>query len=106
MRLKDSNLNAAGKFDNIASQNAAEDMVHNYGIVYKPALNSNHTRKTAVDMDITWAGSLKISNASGAISTITSTPRNGQNRDLHAVAKTYGVYKLLSDPPHWSADGH
>lgn len=25
---------------------------------------------------------------------------------LHAVGATYGVYKLLSDPPHWSDDGH
>lgn len=95
-----------GKFDAIASRNAAEDMVDAYGIVYKPSLVSNHTRKTAVDMDITWQGTLKILKADGSTKTITSTPRNGMNAELHAVAKTYGVLKLISDPPHWSEDGH
>lgn len=26
--------------------------------------------------------------------------------DLYAVGATYGVQKLVSDPPHWSDDGH
>jgi hypothetical protein len=26
--------------------------------------------------------------------------------DLHALGATYGVIKLVSDPPHWSDDGH
>jgi uncharacterized Zn-binding protein involved in type VI secretion len=26
--------------------------------------------------------------------------------DLHAVGASYGVHKLVSDPPHWSDDGH
>jgi hypothetical protein len=36
---------------------------------------------------------------------ITSSPRTGQNGELHAVGQTYNVVKLVSDPPHWSADG-
>ena len=27
-------------------------------------------------------------------------------RALNAVGATYGVNKLVSDPPHWSDDGH
>ena len=26
--------------------------------------------------------------------------------DLYPVGASYGVHKLESDPPHWSADGH
>jgi len=26
--------------------------------------------------------------------------------DLHAVGASYGARKLVSDPPHWSDNGH
>jgi len=29
----------------------------------------------------------------------------GSNPVLHTVGAYYGVFKLLSDPPHWSVDG-
>jgi hypothetical protein len=49
---------------------------------------------------------LKIKNAKGDEVTITTTPRTGNdNKELHAVGATYGVHKLVSDPPHWSHDG-
>ncbi len=96
---------ANGQLDLVASRNAAESMVLAYGIAFKPALNSNHTRKLAIDMTITWSGTLKIKNASGKIVTITSSPRTGQNGDLVRVGATYKVIKLQSDPPHWSENG-
>ena len=96
---------ANGQLDLVASRNAAEDMVLAYSIAFKPALNSNHTRKLAIDMTVTWSGTLNIKNASGKIVTITSSPRTGQNGDLVRVGATYKVIKLQSDPPHWSENG-
>lgn len=53
------------------------------------------------------AGPLKIADASGKIVTINTTPRTGaDNKQLHAVGKTYGVIKLVADHPHWSDNGH
>lgn len=89
-----------------ASAAAAEQMVAGYGIVYAPALNSLHALGQAIDMDVSWSGDLTIANADGSTAVITSSPRNGQNPDLHKVGATYEVIKLLSDPPHWSLTGH
>jgi D-alanyl-D-alanine dipeptidase len=89
-----------------ASRNAAAQMVAGYGIAFKPVLVSRHTQGLAVDMTITWAGVLKIKDASGTVRSI-GAPRNGKdNGALHTVGSTYGVIKLVSDPPHWSNDGH
>jgi hypothetical protein len=94
-----------GRIDLVASRNAAEDMVEAYDIVYRPALNSNHTLRLAIDMTISWTGTLSIENARGNTVDIKSTPRSGQNGDLWKIGKSYRVLKLESDPPHWSADG-
>lgn len=85
---------------------AAADMFGGYNIVDRPARQSKHNRGTAVDMNITWSGNLIIANKDRSIITITSSPRNGNNTDLHLIGATYGVIKLVSDPPHWSDDGH
>ena len=69
-------------------------------------LDSNHLTGQAIDMDISWSGTLKIKNAKGDEVEITSAPTNGGNKDLQALGETYGVKKLASDPPHWSFDGH
>jgi hypothetical protein len=37
---------------------------------------------------------------------IASGPRDGSNPELIKVGATFGVMKLVSDPPHWSDDGH
>jgi hypothetical protein len=95
---------------NSESVQAAADMVAGYGIVAKngPSLTSRHTEGKAIDMTISWAGTLTINDASGTASTIDSTPRTGMNTDLIAVGATYGVIKatFAGDPPHWSTDGH
>lgn len=85
---------------------AAQAMVKGYGMVFAAALNSGHTTGKAVDMDITWIGSLAIQDHSGAVHTITAGPRDNSNRELQKVALSFGVHKLSSDPPHWSIDGH
>jgi hypothetical protein len=89
-----------------ASKKAAEKMVQAYGIVFKPALNSRHTEGNAIDMSIGWIGDLVIAKADGTSITVTSAPRTGDNSSLQQVGASYGVIKLVSDPPHWSTDGH
>ena len=89
-----------------ASRSAAQQMVTAYGIAFPPALNSRHTQGLAIDMTITWAGTLQIKDATGAVKNI-GAPRSGRtNAALHTVGTSYGVIKLVSDPPHWSSDGH
>jgi D-alanyl-D-alanine dipeptidase len=90
-----------------ASRIAAEQMVQAYGIVFRPALTSRHTEGRAIDMDISWQGNLSISNAGGVQTLITTAPRTGAgNAALQMVGASYGVRKLVTDPPHWSTDGH
>jgi hypothetical protein len=81
-------------------------MVSGYGIQYPAVLVSRHTQKRAVDMTISWNGTLAITDFDGAAHSIASTPRSGSNTELVAVGKSFGVIKLMSDPPHWSDDGH
>lgn len=97
---------ANGKPDLKASKKAAEEMVLAYGIAFQPALVSQHTARLAIDMTLSWSGTVVVTDAQGKKKTISSSPRNGSNTALVAVGKTYGVIKLLADPPHWSADGH
>lgn len=89
-----------------ASKAAAEAMVAGYGVVFRPALNSRHTEGRAIDLSIAWLGDLVIDKADGESITVTSAPRTGGNSSLQAVGASYGVIKLVSDPPHWSVDGH
>ncbi|MBS1991120.1 MAG: hypothetical protein JSS86_09895 [Cyanobacteria bacterium SZAS LIN-2] len=98
---------ADGSLDLNASRQAAEDMVQGYDIAFRPALSSNHTLRLAIDMTIGWSSdSINVANASGKAVPIKSNPHSGSNRDLIAVGATYKVIKLVSDPPHWSFDGH
>jgi len=95
-----------GRINYTASRQAAEDMVQVYDIAFKPALSSQHTRRLAIDITVGWEGDLVIINAQGQKITIKSEPRSGENPDLIAVGASYKVIKLVSDPPHWSVDGH
>lgn len=88
------------------SKAAAAAMVAKFGIAYPPAFPSNHSARTAVDMNVSWTGTLKIKDAAGTDVEIKTTPRTGAgNAALHTVGATYGVIKLVGDPPHWSANG-
>jgi hypothetical protein len=100
-------LDTQGNPDPAASKAAAQQMVAAYGIAFETVLVSRQTQRLAIDMDITWQGDLTIADASGTQNTITSVPRSGAgNADLHRVGASFGVTKLLTDPPHWSSDGH
>jgi hypothetical protein len=97
---------ANGRINYSASKQAAEDMVQGYDIAFKPALSSQHTRRLAIDITVGWPATLNILDAHSKKVAITSLPRSGSNADLIAVGATYQVIKLVSDPPHWSVDGH
>jgi len=90
----------------MAAKDAAELMVQGYQIAFKPVLTSRHTEALAIDMSISWTGTLVIARADARLLAITATPRTGDNTLLHAVGASYGVIKLVRDPPHWSVDGH
>ena len=81
------------------SRAAAREMASAYEIVYPPALLSRHAERSAIDMTISGVRNKKIKNASGMEVLIK------KDSDLHAAGATYGVNKLLSDPPHWSDNG-
>lgn len=81
---------------------AAAEMVQAYQIVYPAALVSNHTRRLAVDMDIGWRGTMAIVRKGGAVISVDSR----HPEQLWPVGASYGVIKLPTDKPHWSADGH
>jgi len=95
-----------GNPDPAASTAAAAQMVAAYGIVFQPALQSLHALGQAIDMDISWEGDITIANEDGSTAVISTAPASGQNPALQQVGATYGVFKLLSDPPHWSSTGH
>mgnify|MGYP001546905767 CR=1 FL=1 len=92
--------------DLAASRDAAAKMRDAYNIQYPPALASRHTQRRAIDMTIGWKGVLHTRDANGKPQIITTGPRNGSNYALIELAKTFGVTKLFTDPPHWSDDGH
>ncbi|OTA16101.1 hypothetical protein Xvie_02141 [Xenorhabdus vietnamensis] len=97
--------------NNDDSIKAAEAMVSAYGMTrlkVAPALKSRHTEGNAIDISITWTGNLEIKNKQGKSVLINSLPRDGMNKDLHNIGKSYGVIKFhggVKDRPHWSSDG-
>ena len=88
------------------AREAARGMMAGYQIKLPAALVSRHTQRRAIDMTISWTGTLKIRDFHGEMQSIATGPRNGANPKLIAVGAGFGVIKLPSDPPHWSDDGH
>jgi hypothetical protein len=94
------------------SKKGAQEMVDGFGLAVPPAstnppsTTSNHIEGKAVDMDITWMGTIKVKNKSGTDISITFMADPNSNTTLHTVGATYGVKKLATDAPHWSVDGH
>jgi hypothetical protein len=87
------------------SKQGAQEMVDLFGIAFQPSLTSRHIEGRAIDMTIDWAGTLQIRDKAGRTRAV-GAPRSGNtNTDLHAIGASYGVRKLVSDPPHWSDDG-
>lgn len=81
------------------SRAAARAMVNAYSMAHSAALQSNHTNRTAIDMNVTGMIGKTMNDANG------NAVRISSQADLHAVGASYGVHKLVSDPPHWSANG-
>ena len=78
------------------------------GVVAKPG-NSNHLTGNAMDMYISWTGTLKIKNASDEEITIEGAPTDETNEKIQEVGATYGCKngaKTLSEPWHWSPTGN
>lgn len=98
-------INWAHGGNRVAAKAAAEAMVGRYGMKHCAALKGRHIDRRAIDQSISWNGTLAIRTKSGEVRKIASQPRTGANAELHTVGKTYGVIKLVSDPPHWSDDG-
>ena len=89
-----------------ASRAAAAAMQTKYAIKFPAALVSRHTQRRAIDMAIRWSGTLSVRDFNGRLHKISDAPHSGSNAELIAVGKTFGVIKLVKDPPHWSDDGH
>ncbi|HWA24353.1 MAG TPA: hypothetical protein VG734_01670 [Lacunisphaera sp.] len=98
--------------DAVRSQRAAAEMVTGYGTggaSVAPALASRHTQRRAIDMNISWTGTLSVRTANGTVRDIASVPRDGTNAELIQVGAGYGVIhfnNVNADRPHWSNDGH
>ena len=86
------------------SKAGAQAMADLFEIAFEPSLTSRHIDGRAIDMTITWPGTLKIRDKQGKTREI-GAPRSGDNPDLQKLGAGYGVIKLLTDPPHWSDDG-
>jgi hypothetical protein len=85
---------------------AAAAMKKGYAIQFPAALTSRHTQRRAIDMTISWVGALTVHDFNGQERKITMPPRSGSNQVLVDVGRSFGVIKLMTDPPHWSDDGH
>ncbi len=89
----------------IKSKAAAKDMKELFNIAYKPSLTSRHIDGKAIDMTISWAGTLRMADGQGRPVSVPPPSPGSLNAMLHRVGASYGVIKLLGDPPHWSSDG-
>jgi len=94
------------------SKDGASQMIDGFGLAVPPAntnapaLNSNHILGRAIDMTITWAGTINIEKKDGTVEPVTFMSDVDKNTKLHTVGASYGVRKLSTDAPHWSDDGH
>jgi len=92
--------------DGAAARAGARAMVKAYDLEVLPSLDSRHVQRRAIDMTISWNGMLSVRDFDGNMHHISSSPRDGDNRELGQVGASFGVIKRAGDPPHWSDDGH
>ena len=98
--------------DEDRSRKGANEMIDGFGLavppnsINAPALNSNHIAGLAIDIDITWTGTIKIKARDGSEVSVNFMADVDKNVKLHTVGASYGVKKLATDAPHWSHDGH
>ena len=88
----------------------AQEMVNGFKLsvpndsTLPPAEDSRHVQGLAIDMKITWTGTISVEKKDGSLVNVKYGPVNA-NKDLHAVGASYGVHKLLKDNVHWSDNG-
>jgi hypothetical protein len=70
-----------------------------------PAEDSRHVLGLAIDMTITWTGTIKVRKKDGSVVNVKSGGSIDNNKELIEVGKSYGVIKLSSDDVHWSDNG-
>src|SRR6478609_3379815 len=93
--------------DAAKSKAAALEMIRAFGLAVPPksnvapALNSNHITGNAIDMDITWTGTLKVKRKDGTIVSVPFMANPNLNSKLHSVGASYLVKKHTGDAPHW-----
>jgi hypothetical protein len=97
--------------DDAASVKGAQEMVTGFGLavppksINAPALTSNHIAGQAIDMDITWAGTIHVKDQLGESTPVAFMSDVNANTALHVLGVSYGVLKLVTDAPHWSHNG-
>ena len=93
------------------SKSAAQEMVDGFGLAVPPkstvapSKTSNHIIGKAIDLTITWTGSIKIKKKDGTEVAVNYVSNVNGNTALHAVGKSYGLIKHTGDAPHWSYNG-
>lgn len=93
------------------SQKAAEEMLEAFGIdelEEPPVLASRHVSGEAIDMRISWGGSLTVVTPGEEEITIESGPNDETNEELIGIAASFGVIHYgdpEEDAVHWSVDG-
>ncbi|USX14051.1 D-alanyl-D-alanine carboxypeptidase family protein [Oxalobacteraceae bacterium OTU3CAMAD1] len=94
-----------------ASLEAAKQMVQAFdmnALNTAPALRSLHNEGQAIDMSISWRGTVSVKDGSGKLIEVKTLPRSGMNSQLKAIGASYGVKKFVGgakDKPHWSING-
>ena len=97
--------------DETKSKAGAQQMVDGFALAVPPkskiapSKTSKHITGTAIDMDITWSGKLKVKKKDGTEVEIDFMEDVNKNTKLHEVGESYGVKKLATDAPHWSDTG-
>ena len=84
-----------------ASIAAAKAMVDTYRLGYRPSLTSRHIEGKAIDMSITIPHTITVLDKMGTLVTL----QPDSTTKLYDLGWSFGVRKLVSDPPHWSSDG-
>lgn len=93
------------------SEAGAKEMVDGFGLAVPPAsfnppsLISNHINGQAIDMTITWTGTIRIRKKDGTVIDVPYQSNPDTNTLLQEVGASYGVKKLKTDRPHWSYNG-
>jgi hypothetical protein len=94
-----------------SSRAGANEMVGGFDLAVPPksrvapALHSNHIAGKAVDMDITWQGTLNVKKKDGSVLGVPYMKDPNLNKKLHEVGASFGVIKHVGDAPHWSVNG-